>query len=48
MNKLKREGNKYFIERKKSFQIGNRFKDKTIDDVFEFAYAMIYPTPKVS
>jgi len=42
MNKLKREGNKYFIERKKSFQIGNRFKDKTIDDVFEFAYAMTF------
>ncbi len=42
MNKLRKEKNNYFIDSKKSFQNGNTFKDKTIDNVFEFAYAMTF------
>ncbi len=42
MNKLRQDGNKYFIESRKSFQSGNLFKDETIDKVFEFAYAMTF------
>ncbi len=42
MDKLSQDNNKYYIENKKSFQAGNTFKDKTIDDVFEFAYAMTF------
>jgi len=42
MNKLRRENNNYYINNQKIFQNENRFKDKTIDDVFEFAYAMTF------
>jgi hypothetical protein len=42
MNKLRKENNNYFIDNKKIFQNENTFKDKTIDDVFEFAYAMTF------
>ncbi len=42
MNKLRQDGNKYFIDSKKSFQSGNTFRDDTIDKVFEFAYAMTF------
>ncbi len=42
MNRLKQENNSYFIEHKKSFQSGNLFHSKTIERVFEFAYAMTF------
>ena len=42
MTKLRQEGNKYFIERKKSFQPENIFKEETINKVFDFAYAMTF------
>ena len=42
MNKLRQDGNKYFIDTKKNFNSVNRFKDETIDKVFEFAYAMTF------
>ena len=42
MEKLKQEDNKYFIENKKRFQSVKRFKNDTIDRVFEFAYAMTF------
>lgn len=42
MNKLRQNGNDYFIEKSKTFQTGNTFKNETIDKVFEFAYAMTF------
>lgn len=42
MNRLKQDNNKYFIESKKDFENDNTFKDKTIEEVFEFAYAMTF------
>ncbi len=42
MNRLREEGNSYFIDNKKSFRNGNRFHPKTIERVFEFAYAMTF------
>ena len=42
MNKLRQEGNRYFIDNKKIFQSIKIFKDDTIDRVFEFAYAMTF------
>lgn len=42
MHKLRQETNEYFINSKKDFQLGNVFKDETIDKVFEFAYAMTF------
>ena len=42
MLKLRQEGNRYFIDNKKIFQSVKRFKDDTIDRVFEFAYAMTF------
>ena len=42
MNKLKQEGNKYFIGSDKHFQNGNTFKNETIKKVFDFSYAMAF------
>ena len=42
MEKLRQEGNRYFIDNKKRFQSVKKFKDDTIDRVFEFAYAMTF------
>jgi hypothetical protein len=42
MNKLKQNGNDYFIEKLKTFKSGNTFKDETIDRVFNFAYDMTF------
>ncbi len=42
MNTLSQESSGYFINSKKIFQNGHTFKDKTIDKVFEFAYAMTF------
>ena len=42
MNKLRQEGNEYFIDSKKSFQVSNTFRDETIDRVFNFAYDMTF------
>ena len=42
MNKLRQDGNKYFIEKDNFFKDGITFKDETIDKVFEFAYEMTF------
>lgn len=42
MNKLRQDGNNFFIEHSKYFNSGNTFHDKTIDTVFDFAYAMTF------
>ena len=42
MNKLRQEGNKYFIGSDKHFQNGNTFKNETIKKVFDFSYAMAF------
>lgn len=42
MNKLRQEGNNYFITSKKNFNSINEFKATTIQRVFEFAYDMTY------
>jgi len=42
MNKLRQDGNNYFIKNSKIFQNGKSFKDETINRVFEFAYAMTF------
>jgi len=42
MKKLIQNGNAYTIVNPKAFQNDNRFKDETIDRVFDFAYSMTF------
>lgn len=42
MNKLRADGNNFFIENSKVFYSENTFKDETIARVFDFAYAMTF------
>ena len=42
MNKLRKEGNSYFIEYRKNFESNLVFKNSTIERVFNFSYAMTF------
>jgi hypothetical protein len=42
VKKLVQNGNVYTIVNSKAFQNKNRFKDETIDGVFDFAYSMTF------
>ncbi len=42
MNKLRQEGNSYYVEHKKNFKLNPPLKKKTIKKVFDFAYSMTF------
>ncbi len=42
VNKLRQDANNFYIENKKYFNSGSFFSDETINNVFDFAYAMTF------
>lgn len=42
MNKLRQEGDSYYVENRKNFKFNPPLKEKTINKVFDFAYSMTF------